>query len=452
MPAYSNKPVSTQISMVCAPMHVKLSPARIWAANTITAILDHGKSMDDVLAEGGSFAAMSPRDRALARAIAGTVLRRSGQVDAVLGLYLSRPLPQKAGLMRAIMRCATAEILFLRSPAFAIVNEAVSQAASKGKTRAFRHLANAVLRKVATEGADRLNDFPPSLNIPDWLQTSWQAAYGDQVIADAARVLIADQPTDITVFGDAKVWAEKLNGHVLGGHSVRIDSHDRQSGDVTKWPGFEEGAWQVQDAAASLPVALLAPKPGEYIADLCAAPGGKTAQLASSGAKVIALDRAQNRLLRLDQNMKRLGLSVQSLCADVMQWQSDAPLDAVLLDAPCSATGVFRRHPDVLALKSEEQVRALADMQFAILKAAIQNLRPGGRLVYCVCSAQGEEGEQIAARALAELPLKAANIDPKTLPFGQEFVSRHALRIAPGAWAEKGGLDAFYMATFTKKA
>ena len=407
--------------------------------------------MDEVLATGHTFSSMSQRDRALARAIAGTVLRRCGQVDAVLDLYLAHPLPQKTGLMRGILRCATAEILFLRSPAFAIVNEAVSQAASKGKTRAFRHLANAVLRKVATEGLDKLKDLPPSLNIPDWLQTSWKTAYGDQVIEDAASVLIADQPTDITVFGNAKSWAEKLNGHVLGGQSARIQAKDRQSGDVTKWPGFEEGAWQVQDAAASLPVALLAPKPGEHIADLCAAPGGKTAQLADAGAKVVAVDRAQNRLQRLEQNMKRLGLDVQSVCGDVMQWQSETPLDAILLDAPCSATGVFRRHPDVLALKSEEQVCELASMQFSLLAAATQNLRPGGRLVYCVCSAQVEEGEQIAARALAELPLEAASINLETLPFGQEFVSGHALRIAPGAWADKGGLDAFYMASFTRK-
>jgi 16S rRNA (cytosine967-C5)-methyltransferase len=437
--------------MVCAPMHVKLSPARIWAANAITAILDHGQSMDDFLAGPNGFTAMSPRDRALARAIAGTVLRRLGQVDAILALYVAKPLPPKSGLMRAILRCATAEILFLRSPAFAIVSEAVSMAASKGKTRAFRHLANAVLRKMSAEGPERLKDIPATLNIPDWLRQNWQETYSEATVEKAAKVLIEDQPTDLTVFRDPAIWAENLSGTTIGGPSLRIAPADRQAGDITKWAGFEEGTWQVQDVAAALPALILNAGADENIIDLCAAPGGKTAQLAASGAKVIAVERSSSRLERLDRNMARLGLNVQSVCADALQWKPETLADAVLLDAPCTATGVFRRHPDVLALKTAEQVSDMANTQFAILTAAANMLRPGGRLIYCVCSAQTEEGEDIARRALKELPLDPLTIEIGALSYVQAFANENELRIPPGAWADKGGLDAFYIAAFTRQ-
>ncbi|PHS22448.1 MAG: hypothetical protein COA85_11465 [Robiginitomaculum sp.] len=437
--------------MVCAPMHVKLSPARIWAANAITAILDHGHSMDDFLAGSNGFTAMSQRDRALARAIAGTVLRRLGQVDIILALYLAKPLPPKTGLMRAILRCATAEILFLRSPAFAIVSEAVSMAASKGKTRAFRHLANAVLRKVAAEGPERLKEIPATVNIPDWLCQSWQEAYGEAAIEEAAKVLIEDQPTDLTVFRELADWTEKLSGTPIGEQSLRISPSDRQAGDITKWTGFEGGAWQVQDVAAALPALILKPRAEEYIIDLCAAPGGKTAQLAASGARVTAVERSQSRLTRLDQNMKRLGLNVQSVCADALQWKPETLADAVLVDAPCTATGIFRRHPDVLALKTPEQVNDMAERQFSILKAAASMLRPGGRLIYCVCSAQVEEGEEIARRALEELPLGPLAIETGPLSYVETFIKENYLRIPPGAWDDKGGLDAFYIAAFTRQ-
>ncbi len=431
-------------------MHTELSPARTWAANAITAILDKGQSMDEFLAGPSGFAAMSPRDRALARAIAGTVLRRKGQIDAVLDGYIKKPLPPKAGLMRAILRCATAEILFLRSPAFAIVNEAVSLAASRGKTRAFRHLANAVLRKVAAEGQERLAAFAPEENLPSWLRESWQGAYGDDAVKNAAQVLVQDQPTDLTFFTEISGYVETLKGKALGPHTLRIEASHRPQGDITKWPEFTEGKWQVQDAAAALPAIILAAKPGEKIVDLCAAPGGKSAQLAATGADVWALDRSASRLKRLDENMKRLGLTLHSVCADALNWKPEALVDAVLVDAPCTATGVFRRQPDVLALKTPEQVEALADKQFAILKAACEMLRPGGRLIYCVCSAQPEEGENIAKRAQEKLPLQPLEIDKKTLPYGQEFAQDHSLRIPPGAWVERGGLDAFYIAAFLR--
>jgi 16S rRNA (cytosine967-C5)-methyltransferase len=431
-------------------MHKELSPARRWAANAVTAILDKHQSMDSFLAEPNGFADMSQRDRALARAIAGTVLRRRGQVDAILSHYLARPLPAKAGLMRAILRCATAEILFLRSPAFAIVSETVSLAASRGKTRAFRHLANAVLRKVAADGPALLENIPPEKNLPLWLRESWSAQYGEACIAHAAAALVEDQPTDLSVFNDVEHWAKTLKGQVLGPNLIRIKACDRQAGDITQWPGFSEGAWQVQDAAAALPAAMLNPKAGESIIDLCAAPGGKTAQLAVAGAKVTAIEKAQTRLARLEDNMGRLGQSVQLVCADALEWQPQTPADAILVDAPCTATGVFRRHPDVLALKTQAQVTSMAEQQFAIMDAASRMLRPGGRLVYCVCSAQFEEGEGITKRALADLPLEPLSVSKATLPYGHEFLQGHSLRIPPGAWADKGGLDAFYMAAFTR--
>ncbi len=436
--------------MVSAPMSTKLSPSRIWAAQTITSILDQGLSMDECLMPATGFTDMSGRDRALARAIAGTVLRRLGQIDALLALYLARPLTSKAALMRSILRCASAEILFMRSPAFAIVNEAVSFAASRGKTRPFRHLANAVLRKVATEGTEKIDNIPLEQNLPGWLRESWKQNYGHQAVQNAAHLLIEDQPTDLSVFDDIEHWAEALNGEILGPQTLRITAQLRQTGEVIKWPGFDAGVWQVQDAAASLPVMILQPKAGENIIDLCAAPGGKTAQIAAMGAKVTAVERAPLRLQRLEENMKRLRLETRSVCADAKIWRPETLVDAVLVDAPCTATGVFRRHPDVLALKTEKQVKSLVNQQFALLASAVEMVKPGGRVIYCVCSAQIEEGENIAKRALQELPLTPEKIDKSILPYAVEFVDEHQLRIPPGAWHEKNGLDTFFMAHFSR--
>lgn len=446
----SIKPVGMAYCMVCAGMTQKPSPSRRWAANAITAIFDDGISMDDYIASPSGFAKMSQRDRALARAIAGSVLRRHGQIEAVLDAYLAKPLPRKASLMQAILYCACAEILYLRSPGFAVVSDTVSLADSSVKTRPFKNLANAVLRKVAANAHKLVDETPVSQNIPLWLRESWQSAYGDGVIANAGAVLAQDQPIDLTVFTDMEKWTQALGGTVLGPNTLRLQAGAKPEGDITQWPGFEDGAWQVQDAAAALPAMILAANPGERIVDLCAAPGGKSAQLAASGAEVWAIERAAKRLKRLQSNMQRLGVSLTSVCADAREWQPDAPVDAVLVDAPCTATGVFRRHPDVLAIKTPANVASLLDKQFSILKAASQMLRPAGRLVYCVCSAQTEEGEDIASRALQELSLKPLAIDGAALPYGGEFACGHELRIPPGAWADKGGLDAFYMAVFAR--
>ena len=431
-------------------MAQNISPARLWAVNALEAVFARGESMD-ALVEEAAFAAMSPRDRALARAIAGTALRHNGQIDAVLAGFMKKPLPKKATLARAILRCAAAEIVFLRSPSFAVVNDAVNMAARRPQSRPFKALVNAILRKIAAQGGEAVKAIPLTENIPAWLRASWSAAWGAKAVENAAHVLAQQPPADLTVFnGLARDWAETLGGVPLGPQTLRLDGEDRPKGLVPDWPGFAQGAWQVQDAAAALPAMILAPKPGERIADLCAAPGGKSAQLLAAGAQVTCVERSRARLRRLEHNMHRLGFAPDLVCADARTWQPSAPLDAVLLDAPCTSTGVFRRHPDVLVSKTAKQVHSMAAQQMELISAAAAMLRPGGRLVYCVCSAQPEEGAQIVGRAVEELPLKALAIDAALLPYGRAFVQDNALRIPPGAWAQKGGLDAFTMAAFTR--
>ncbi len=450
MLAHSSKAVDVTQAMLCALMTQKTSPARLWAINALEAIFEQGASMDNLADDSRAFAAMSPRDRALARAIAGTALRRNGQIDALLARFMQNPLPDKAGRARAILRCAMAEILYLRSPAFAVVNDAVNLAARQPQSRPFKKLVNALLRKAAREEEAIRDAIPVTQNIPGWLRHGWREAWGEEAVCKAAQMLLQPPATDLTVFAGAAPYKEILGGRLLGPQTLRLDAEMRPKGAVPDWPGFADGAWQVQDAAAAMPAQILAPKPGEHVADLCAAPGGKSAQLLGAGAHVTCVERSATRLRRLRENMRRLGFAPELVCADARYWQSAEPLDAVLLDAPCSATGVFRRHPDVLVNKTPKQVQSMAARQFALLRAATRLLRPGGRLVYCVCSAQPEEGEAITARALASLPLEAQAIDPARLAYGREFINGNAVRIPPGAWAQNGGLDAFYMAAFIR--
>ena len=379
-------------------------PARQAAVALLVEVLQRGEALDAAFSRQASKGALSelvPRDRALARAIVATTLRRKGQIDALLDTMLERPLPKSADQVRHILSAALAQILFIQMPPHAVVNLAVEQTRANRATRRFDKLTNAILRRATREGAGLVaGQDAPRLNTPDWLWRRWTAAYGE---ADARRIAeahLAEPALDLSVKSDGPQWAERLGGIALPTGSVRL----RPKGRIEDLEGFGEGAWWVQDAAAALPVKLLGDVSGKRIADLCAAPGGKTAQLAAAGADVVAVDISKGRLRRLAQNLKRLNLKAQLIEADAVTWKPTGQFDAVLLDVPCMATGTIRRHPDIPYLKRESELGALTELQAALLANARTLVKPGGLLVYCTCSLEPEESERQIAGFLESAP------------------------------------------------
>jgi 16S rRNA (cytosine967-C5)-methyltransferase len=379
--------------------------------------------------------ALDPRDRAAAHRLAAAVLRRAGTLDAVLEPFLKRAPPAP---VRHILRLGAAGLLLLDTPPHAAVATAVGLARARGLAP-FAGLVNAVLRRVSEHGAAALEALDsPRLDTPPWLWAAW--GRDARAIAEAHQ---QEAPLDLTL--KPGVTAPP-GGTELPTGSWRYPAGTR----VTELPGFAEGDFWVQDAAAALPAMLLGAGPGEAIADLCAAPGGKTAQLAAAGATVTAIDRDPARLVRLRENFTRLKLEVATIAADATAWQPSAPLDAVLLDAPCSATGTIRRHPDVVHLKRQRDVDQLAAGQDRLLDAACAMLRPGGRLVYAVCSLQPQEGADRIRAALSRLPLASSPFAPTELP-GLPRTGEGWLRTTPALWPEYGGMDGFFAARLVRK-
>jgi 16S rRNA (cytosine967-C5)-methyltransferase len=409
----------------------------------LEAVLDRRRTLDDALA--GLPPGMAARDRGFAHMIAATVLRRLGTLDAVLEPYLRRAPPPA---VRHALRAGAAQLLFFGTPRHAAVGETVTAVRALPKGDSFAGLANAILRRVAEAGAGALEGLDgPRLDTPDWLWRSWHASYGPEGARAIAAAHQGEPPLDLTLKPglDAQDWAARLGGEVLPTGSLRLPA---THGPVRDLPGFAEGAWWVQDAAAGLPALLLAARPGETVADLCAAPGGKTAQLAATGARVTAVERSGERAGRIGENLARLGLPGAVVVDDAATWAPPAPLDAVLLDAPCTATGTIRRHPDIPHLKRAQDVASLAPAQDRLLAAAARMLRPGGRLIYAVCSLEREEGEGAVARALAaghglaHAPFTAGEL--AALP--EALTKDGFLRTTPALWADRGGMDGFFAA------
>jgi 16S rRNA (cytosine967-C5)-methyltransferase len=460
--------------------------ARIAAAELLIAVLERGRALDDALAETQSFAALEGRDRAFARALATAGLRRLGGVNTVLSRFLERPLPESAQHARALLHIGATQLLVLGTPPHAAVGETVEAANSLRQARGFAKLINAVLRRVAREGAEMLEAFPPGADLPTWLFTRWRAAYGDDA-AKMAQALLTEPPLDLTAKDDAAAWVEALGGVVTPTGSVRLlpfSPAEKGSGDegradtrvvgehtssrsvatrqlnaphplapspqgrggIESLPGFAEGDWWIQDAAAALPARVLGDVRGKRVLDLCAAPGGKTLQLAAAGAQVTAVDKSEQRLKRLRDNLARTKLEAEVICADALEYRSSEPFDAVLLDAPCTSTGTLRRHPDVAWLRRPTDIRALADLQAQLLAAAAAHLKPGAPLVYAVCSLEPEEGPGVVAAVLAQGwrrdPIRLGEIHG-----ADEFLTPDGdLRTLPSRWPEIGGLDGFYVA------
>lgn len=428
--------------------------SRDLAVDVLAAILHEGATLDDAFAtaDGRSdVATLDSRDRALARLIVTVVLRRLPQIDAVLASFLKTPIDSRGGRVREILIASAAQILFLDTPAHAVVNIAVAQAAADRKGRALKGLVNAVLRRIAAEGpaiAERQD--APGLVLPEWMLDRWASIYGPAATRAMAGLLLDEPPLDLTpkAADEADLWAIRLGGTVLPSGSIRLTKPGR----IPELAGFTDGAWWVQDAAAALPARLIGAALGMTVLDLCAAPGGKTAQLAATGAQVIAVDRNERRMARLRDNLDRLGLAADCVVADAATWRPEAPADAVLLDAPCSATGVMRRRPDILRTRSREQIAQLAALQTRLLNAAVDMVRPGGTIVYCTCSLEPEEGEDQIDRLLnGSRQLARVPIDVDLLSgFEDCRTERGDLRILPTALGSRGGNDGFFVATLNK--
>ncbi len=434
--------------------------ARRIAADLLDGVLRRRLALDEQLSGKSAhpgITALADRDRALMRRLTATVLRRLGTLRHALSDFLERGFPADAPRCETILLLGAAQILWLDVPDHAAVDLSVRLAQADRRAARYAGLVNAVLRRVA-QNCDTIRADDTPRDTPDWLLARWTRAYG----ADTARAIAQanghEPALDITPKADAEHWAERLRGRVLPTGTVRTQAQ----GSITMLPGFVEGAWWVQDAAAALPARLLGDIRGRSVADLCAAPGGKTAQLANAGAVVTAVDRSPARLARLRDNLTRLALQAEVIAADALEWEPESvnggAFDAVLLDAPCSSTGTIRRHPDIPWLKSEADITVLISLQQRLIDRAVALTKAGGTLVYCVCSLEPEEGEQQIEALLAReprvkrQPISASEVDDCT-----ELISSDGdLRTLPQFWPDPdprwGGLDGFYAARLVRVA
>jgi 16S rRNA (cytosine967-C5)-methyltransferase len=424
--------------------------ARNVALDLISAVLRRKRPLDDAIDDNPAMHRLPPRDRAFARLLVATVLRRLGQIDALITDCLNTPLAPRAALVQDILRLGIAQLLFLRTPPHAAVATSVDIAQNRGFA-SHKGLVNAVLRRLSVEGAQRLEEQDaPRLNTPDWLWRSWSRTYGEATARAIASAHLKEAPLDLTLRDDCAAWCARLEGVLLPTGTLRRAA----GGALATLPGYAEGAWWVQDAAAALPARLFGSLAGREVVDLCAAPGGKTAQLASAGARVTAVDRSTRRLERFVANLERLSLPVEAVAADALTWRPPHPVEAVLLDAPCSTTGAIRRHPDVPHLKLPDDVARLSLIQDNLLRAAIDMLRPGGTLIYCTCSLEPEEGsERIDALLYAGAPVTRREIQPDEIGSQPEWITVEGdLRTLPCHFAEYDGLDGFFCARLVKRS
>ena len=440
------------------PSEVPGLAARRIAADILEGVLHKHRTLDDQLdgaAAHPGLKALPDRDRALMRRLVATILRRLGSLGHLLSRLLDRGIPTDAPRAQSALLIGAAQILWMDVPDHAAVDLSVRLVQSDRRAAKYAGLVNAVLRRCAREGQPLVDEVKSqTLDVPPWLLARWIAHYGETVARGIAGAISHEPSLDITVKSDAAQWASRLHGETLPTGSVRTPLQ----GSVTMLPGFAEGQWWVQDAAAALPARLFGDVAGKTIVDLCAAPGGKTAQLAQAGARVVAVDRSPHRMARLRDNFARLALEAESVVADATEWQggSSGGFDGVLVDAPCTSTGTIRRHPDIAWLRQESELGALAVLQKRLLQRGIALLKPGGTLVYCTCSLEPEEGEQAISALLAtESAVRRAPIDPGEVAGLSEILNQEGdLRTLPCHLPHQdprlGGLDGFYAARLIK--
>lgn len=418
--------------------------ARAAAYGLLQGVLRSRRAVDDEFDE--TVANLEPRDRGFTRLLVALTLRRLGQIDAVLKKFVEREPPPPA---EDALRLGAAQILFLDTPSHAAVDTSVDLVKRKGQDRLVG-LVNAVLRKVAAQGRDMLAaQDAAALNTPAWLMARWIAGHGEARAKEIAAAHLNEAPLDLTVKANSA-----LEGERLPTGTIRL----RDAGRIEELEGFNAGDWWVQDAAAALPAKVLCDAlgnpAGKSVIDLCAAPGGKTAQLVAAGCEVTAVDLSKPRMKLLRDNLQRLSLEAKIVTSDARTWRPPQPADAVLLDAPCSATGTIRRHPDLPYVKRAEDFARFPDIQHQLLEAASATVKPGGIVVYSVCALEPEEGEGVVDRFLADHPdWKRRPVSPAAVGGETAFITPHGdLRTLPSMWADKGGLDGFYAAVLQKPA
>ena len=397
--------------------------------------------------------ALDPRDRSLTRSIVTSALRRLGTIRLAIASRLEHGLPRQAPEIEWTLIVATAQILLLDVPDHAAVDLAVRAVRLDRKTAGFAALVNGLLRTIARSRDTILADSDPlDHDVPNWLAARWRKTYGEAG-ARAIAAAIREEPTlDITVKSNAAAWAEKLGARLLPTGSLRLESHKA----IEELDGYAEGEWWVQDVAAALPATFLSAQPGQRVADFCAAPGGKAAQLAAAGADVTAIDRSAERLKRLSANFERLNLTAELIVADATSLKAQ-PFDAVLIDAPCSGTGTLRRHPDIAWTKKPGDLASLTALQSRLLDHAVDLTRPGGTIVYCTCSIEPEEGEaQIAALVrrnpdVMRKPIEAAEVGGLAEILNPLGEMRSLPSHMAGPEPRFAGMDGFFVARLVRR-
>ncbi len=414
--------------------------ARRAAVYLLDQVIGEERLLSECIA-AGALDRLQPAERATAQRLTLDTLRGLERADRLLQKHLQKYPPLT---VRNALRLATVE-LCQGGAAHGIVNSAVTIVGANKRTASMKGLVNAVLRKVAAAGPDAWNVLRIP-RLPKWLREPLVMAYGGEAVQAMEKAHFESAPLDLTAKGDKGALQRSLGGELLETGSVRLD----ESGQVSTMPGFKKGSWWVQDAAAALPVQILAPKEGEAVLELCAAPGGKTMQLAAAGAKVRAVDNNKNRMERVRENLKRTKLEAELVVGDALEETGE--WEAILLDAPCSATGTIRRHPDLPFAKDGSDFGELIGLQATMLDHALDMLKPGGRLVYCTCSLLPDEGECQVEDALARHPNVKTDVDALKLPGVDEawITEEGGLRLRPDYWADKGGMDGFYIACLVK--
>ncbi len=410
--------------------------ARLNAAALLDGVLRRRQSSADQIA-GGVLSDLDPADRARAQSLAQTVLRHLEPLDVLLSQFLTKEPPLAALI---VLRIAAAEIVLDAVPAHAAVDAAVNAIRANPRARHLTGMVNAVGRRISETGAEIWPDLEPQ-HLPDWIAGNLRKTLDEDRITAIEKAHAAGAPLDLTLKDatEAEHRAKALGAEILPTGSLRL--HD--PGQVSALPGYAEGAWWVQDAAAALPVRLLGDVAGMRVLDLCAAPGGKTMQLAAAGATVTALDISPERSRTIAENLARTGLEADIVTADALNWQPDAEYDAILLDAPCSATGTIRRHPELPFLRDGSELKRLTAIQSDLLDRAAGFLKPGGRMVYCTCSLIDAEGPRQMTRFL-ERQSGFRQLRPEGL---EDFTDENGnLVTLPDHWPDKGGLDGFFAA------
>ena len=401
--------------------------ARNLAVRMVVGVISHGKTFDEVrteafLSQAGK--SLAHRDRAFAHIIAASVFREKHALESVLSQFVEKPLPTSQVRAYSILLSAVAQLLILKLPPHAVINCAVSQIRQNRKSVHLAGFTNAVLRRITNDGARHFESLDRvRLSVPDWMWQRWIDTYGNDTAYKIAKASRREPPLDITIKSDPEHWAKLLDAQILATGSLRLATGQR----IETLKGYEDGAWWIQDTAATLPARLIDQLNKAKVLDLCAAPGGKSAQLAATGANVTAVEIDPHRCARLRENLTRLKLAANIVNADALEWTCEKQFSAVLLDAPCTATGTLRRHPDIFHLRSISDIKNAAKLQAKLLEKAFQHVAPGGHLVYATCSIEPEEGIEQVTTFLAKTT--NASISPvtseeaKTLGLAKDWIT-----------------------------